>query len=228
MNTKILNILCEGSTEELFAKHILKPFLQRNAIVVKYRKVGGTGGLSKYQPVKDDLITWGKEVWGRSSETHYFTTMIDFFELPGSFPEYKESEQYTDVYAKVQFLETAFREDICKQEPRFSDCFIPYFQLHEFEALLFSDIKKLTKFYPDRAKAILNLDKVLATEYKGNPELVNHEPSKAPSKRIIHAVDGIQYDKPNIGRWVSEDIGISTLKEKCRHFNEWTDKLMQL
>ena len=37
MNTKILNVLCEGATEELFVKRVLKEHLAVHGIVVKTR-----------------------------------------------------------------------------------------------------------------------------------------------------------------------------------------------
>ena len=37
MNTTILNILCEGQTEERFANLVLKPYLKDYGIIVKCR-----------------------------------------------------------------------------------------------------------------------------------------------------------------------------------------------
>lgn len=65
----------------------------------------------------------------------------------------------------------------------------------------------------------------------GNPELVNNSPETAPSKRIIKVVEGdkkmrYSYNKPKTGRYVTKTIGIDALRSKCRHFNEWIEKLI--
>ena len=85
MNTIILNILCEGQTEEKFVKEVLKPFFNGYGIVVKSRllvtsrRKDATGGLFSYQQAKRDLGLWMREISRRNSETHYFTTMFDLY-----------------------------------------------------------------------------------------------------------------------------------------------------
>ena len=92
MNTSILNILCEGQTEERFVKDVLKPYFAIHGIVVKSRllvtsrKKGTRGGMFSYTQAKNDLTRWMKEVEHRGSETHFFTTMFDFYALPDGFP----------------------------------------------------------------------------------------------------------------------------------------------
>ena len=68
MNTVILNVLCEGQTEEKFVKEVLKPYLNGFGIVVKSRllatsrKKNANGGMISYQQAKKDLSMWMKEV----------------------------------------------------------------------------------------------------------------------------------------------------------------------
>lgn len=55
MITRILNILCEGQTEERFVKEVLKPFMMERGLIVKPRllvtskKKDGKGGIISFQ-----------------------------------------------------------------------------------------------------------------------------------------------------------------------------------
>ena len=107
--------------------------------------------------------------------------------------------------------------------------FIPYIQLHEFEALLFCGIEYIAELYPGCEKRCEQLTQAL--QNVGNPELINNSPHTAPSKRIIKAIEGdnkthYNYNKPKTGRFVTEKIGIDELRSKCKHFDEWIEKLI--
>jgi len=70
-------------------------------------------------------------------------------------------------------LEEAIGKDI--DHPHF----IPYVQLHEFEALLLTDPGKLLSFYPDKKTAVFKLQREISGMH---PEEINEEPTTAPSK----------------------------------------------
>ena len=225
MNTTILNVLCEGQTEEKFVKDILKPYFSSYGLVVKSRllvtskKKNAKGGLLSYAQAKSDLHLWMKEVEHRGCETHFFTTMFDFYALPDDFPNMKQSKSIADPYLRIANIEEAFKLDIGNER------FIPYIQLHEFEALIFSDITKLVIEYPKCSKEIEGLENILA-KYNGNPELINNSPKTAPSKRIIAAIEGkkkYSYNKPRSGAMVTAAIGLTVLMQRCRHFREWVE-----
>lgn len=230
MNATILNVLCEGPTEEKFVKEVLGPYLKGYDIIVKSRilvtsrKKKALGGLISYQQARNDLSLWMKEVAHRNSETHYFTTMFDLYALPDDFPGMKENLLVHDAYVKIGNIEEAFGLDINNHH------FIPYIQLHEFEALLFCEIEKLTIDYPKCQKDILALKEILRT-HNDNPELIDSSPQTAPSKWIIKAIEGkrrYNYDKPKSGTTVTKSIGMEYLKHRCRHFNEWISKLKSI
>ena len=230
MNTIILNILCEGQTEEKFVKDVLKPYLNGHGIVVKSRllvtsrKNDASGGIFSYQQVKRDLELWMREVSHRSSETHYFTTMLDLYALPNDFPSAIQSKSVADAYVKVENLENAFASDIN------SPNFIPYIQLHEFEALLFCDIEKLAIEYPKCQKEIEKLKESLHS-YNDNPELINNNPHTAPSKRIIKAIEGkrlYSYNKPRSGAVIAAAIGMPELMTQCAHFCKWIKQIEKI
>jgi len=225
MNTMILDILCEGQTEELFVTKVLKPFLSNLGWVVKSRllvtskKKNAKGGMISYQQAKGDLIKWIDEVSQKRNETHYFTTMFDWYALPTDFPGYQDASRIQDVYLQVEKIENEFSKDIIYSR------FIPYIQLHEFEALLFCDIEKLEKDYPNSKKEISELAKILFA-YNNNPELINSSQATAPSHRIINALKRkYKYNKPRSGSSVTASIGLDKLRNKCMHFNFWLEKI---
>jgi hypothetical protein len=147
--------------------------------------------------------------------------MIDFYGLPSDFPGYEQAQAANDPYARVTILERAFAEDIHSQR------FIPYIQLHEFEALLLTDHTKLCDYYgEERLDDLKSLDDAIAVE--ANPELIDDGENSAPSKRISACIPEYGRAKPTVGPIVAEEIGLITLRKSCRHFNEWIKKLERL
>ncbi len=98
--------------------------------------------------------------------------------------------------------------------------FIPYIQLHEFEALILADVGKLDWEYLDHDAPIRRLVQMVGNR---NPELINDTPDGAPSKRILHELP--EYDKANSGVLVAEKIGLETMRANCSHFHSWLELL---
>ena len=148
-------------------------------------------------------------------EVHYFTSMFDLYALPNDFPGFAEASTMKD-YNQVAKLEDAFGKDInCYK-------FIPYIQLHEFEALVLCDIDGLKDSYPNAADNLGKLKDEITSKYGENMELVDNSVQTAPSKRIIKALKGeYHYDKPKSGTEVTDKIGVDALRAKCQHFNDW-------
>lgn len=225
MSQIILNVLCEGQTEDRFAQNVLNPYLKEFGIVVKSqllvtnRKKNIWGGMISYERAKTDLSIWIKQHSTKTYETHFFTTMFDLYALPDDFPGFAAANRKTNCYDTVRLLEEQFGSNIN------SDRFIPYIQLHEFEALVFCGLEHLLVDYPDMTREIASLKEVLP-RYENNPEKINNSPVTAPSKRIIKAFElKHHYDKPKSGEFVTSKVGISGLKEQCLHFKEWIEKL---
>nr|WP_320037267.1 DUF4276 family protein [uncultured Bacteroides sp.] len=228
MNQIILNVLCEGPTEDRFVQKVLKPYLKDFGIVVKTqllltnKKKNIRGGMISYERAKNDLLLWIKQHSTKTYETHYFTTMFDLYALPDDFPGFAAANKKTNCYDTVHLLEAEFGKDVT------SDCFIPYIQLHEFEALVFCGLEYLLVDYPDMTKEVESLREVL-TRYDQNPEKINNSPSTAPSRRIIKAFESKHhYDKPKQGEFVTDKVGIAGLKDRCSHFKEWIEKLEKI
>lgn len=229
MNITIIDILCEGQTEEKFVKEILKPYLKDYGLIVKSRllltskKHAAKGGMISFTQAKRDLTTWINETASIKSEHHVFTTMFDYYALPTDFPGYMDSNKLQSPYSKIVLIEKCFANEIS------NTTFIPYIQLHEFEALLFCGIEKIIELYPESQKEIDKLHLVLS-QYSNQPELIDNSPQTAPSKRIIHAVEANKkhkYNKPRTAVEVLRAIGLERVMQMCPHFKEWVDKIKQ-
>ena len=145
---------------------------------------------------------------------------MDFYGLDKSFLPENYSEDL-DPYEKIKLVE----ENLYKQVN--NEKFLPYIQLHEFETFLFVDSEVTVNNLLNCRKSQLKskIDDILA-EFKNNPELVNNSPQTAPSKRIVKMYPG--YQKPLVGTFVWQALGIDEIKNKCRHFSEWLEKLEKI
>ena len=225
MRTVKLHVLCEGQTELRFASKVLTTYLVEKGIIVlpqlliTSRKKNERGGILSYQQAKRDLTFMIRGAKDTEQEVHYFTSMFDLYALPADFPGYAEAAALKD-YSQVAKLEETFEQDVnCYK-------FIPYIQLHEFEALVLCDIDGLQDSYPNAAKQLAELKSAVTTQYGDNMELVDNSAETAPSKRIINALKGeYHYDKPKSGTDITDKIGIDGLRARCRHFNEWLTKI---
>ena len=105
---------------------------------------------------------------------------------------------------------------------RFSDRFIPYFQLHEFEGLLFNDFKVFEDSFMDHE--LLNKDELKAIiDTYSNPELINGNIETAPSRRLEKLIKG--YNKVVYGSIIAESIGFDRIRDKSVRFSQWIEKM---
>jgi hypothetical protein len=218
MSSPRIYIVTEGQTETNFVKQILDPWFSPRGITLipctlltkNDRKAGRLykGGISNYNKARNDILRCLKYT---KDKNVYVSTMFDFFRLPNDFPGYETSLRETDPYKKVICLESALRNDIDGEKP----VFIPYLQLHEFEALLFSEPNVMSSYFFDKDTSPL----LTVTHEYNNPELINGGEATSPSKRIMDCVPS--YDKVTGGIAITEKIGLSILRQKCAHFNEW-------
>ena len=220
-----LHFVVEGQTEETFVNRVLKPHLGDRYVWVDARCVltsrrGGVkhrGGFRNYAQPQRDILSWLRE---DQNDDARFTTAFDLYRLPSDFPGYGDAQAAMDPYEKVRILEAALRDDIGDWR------FIPYLQLHEFEALLLSEPAQLSAQFMERQAGIRTL--VAMADQAGNPELINDGPDTAPSKRIIAEVPEYSGMKASAGPIVAERIGLANLRSGCQHFGEWINRLEAL
>ena len=218
-----LNITTEGQTEFRFVKDVLYNHLQPFGIFCDVRSVLTSkeykkrGGITNYAKAKKDIQQWIKH---ENSADRRFTTMFDFYALPDDFPGYSDAQRHTNPYDKVKCIEEAFAKDMNDNR------FIPYIQLHEFEALLYSNLDILLLEYEDKSKGIENLKIALSqSPYNDNPELINDKKGTSPSHRILSQIP--EYQKVSTVSLLNL-ISIDVLRGKCSHFNEWLTKLEKI
>ena len=98
--------------------------------------------------------------------------------------------------------------------------FVPYVQMHETEALLFSDTSIMASGF-ERPDLQASLDRIL--QECCECEEINDHQATAPSKRIEKVFpayrkgSGIRAHAPII----LKRIGVDRLRSACPHFNEW-------
>ena len=222
-----LYMFVEGQTEQTFADTVLRPhlahfevYLQGAVLIAHSRRRGQVhrGGAIRYQPMKDDI---GRFLKQEKSADVFFTTMVDLYSLMQDFPGLGDSEQHRiNPRQRIEFLEAAFSEDIGDRR------FLPHLQLHEFETLLFSDIRCLNSLLENRQKQVDELQQI-AAQFE-TPELINDGPQTAPSKRIIQHLPEYANLKTSIGPQAAKHLGLHAIRQRCPHFGNWVTTLESL
>lgn len=222
-----LNIVAEGQTEESFVNNILKPHLAFFNVFASVRCIETSrsrhynkiyrGGFIKYSKLKNDLELWMKQ---DDNPEVRFTTMVDLYALPTDFPDHQLTRTLKDPYLLVTELEKRMVNDINANR------FIPYLQLHEYEALILVEPQKLSTFFLEHKKGIDSLDNLVSKF--SSPEEINQGQATAPSKQIISRIPEYEDLKASVGATIAEKIGLDAIRKKCLHFNEWLAKLEML
>jgi hypothetical protein len=206
-----IHVLVEGQTEEAFVNRVLAPYYKdrglsfRPILVQTSRR--HSGGLVSYAKVKPQI-----ELLCTNNPLDYVTTLFDLYALPGDFPRknHRDYPAQESGQRKAGFLERAWTDDA--NQPKF----IANLVIHEFEALLFSDVAAFELFVDDAA-ALKPLYKI-----KKAPEDINDGRTTAPSKRILQVM---KYQKTSHGPQIAQRIGLDTIRAKCPHFDAWLRKI---
>lgn len=206
-------ILVEGQTEENFVKEVLYNYFIEKNILVNYSTIitspGNRGGHVTYYKREKELKSF------LSQSYDIVTTMFDYYKLGDDSPGWK-TQPNTNCYDKVKHIEQAFKEQI--NHPKF----IPYIQLHEFEALLFVNPNITAKNLIIGSDSLELKCEIDAIKQKfDTPEQINYDYS--PSKRIISIFPA--YNKVYYGSLITQDLGVNTIKQSCPHFEEWVKSL---
>jgi hypothetical protein len=145
----------------------------------------------------------------------WFTTMVDLYRLPSDFPSITESRRIADPIKKVELLEEGL--SAAMNHPRF----VPYVQLHEFEALLFSDPQSFSIAFPGIGAEVAKLQAIRRAFE--TPEHIDEREDFGPSKQILKVLP--EYDKPVSGPLIAKQIGLARLRKECPHFDGWLARL---
>lgn len=212
---KRLFIVVEGQTEEAFVNELMSPYFIQNGIydvrpVLIQTSKGHKGGFVNYEHLKNDLF----RLLRSQGQDVVVSTFVDFFRCP-ELPNQEKIDALPSHYQKVEEMEKSIALDIHDWR------FIPYIQLHEFEALLFSASNGFEMYFDEK---ISNKIQGIIDSFD-SPEDINSAPETAPSKRLIRIIP--DYDKVLYGNIVALEVGLPIMLEKCPRFRAWVELLIQ-
>lgn len=223
-----LNVVVEGQTEEAFIKRVMAPHLRAcevyaTPIIVSASPtrrsrdhLGGGGSFGKaVRTIRDTLS---------NDLGAYCTTMFDYDGLPSDYSglntdDCPPSSQLND---HVEYLESALAQEVGDTHR-----FLPYLQVHEFEALLFADVEEIDRALRLSSAQESRLDELRTiVEHFDHPERIDDGDDTAPSKRL-HSLFP-RYDKVLHGELIAHDIGLARIRAECPHFDDWVARLETL
>jgi len=223
---KRLYLTVEGQTEQAFVTQVLEPHLYAfNVFVVKPRLTGPhgrqggripQGGLLRtFEYALADMRRWLQE--DRSPDA-WFSMMVDLYALPDDVPGHAAAMVLADPCAQAERLEAALADEIKDQR------FIPYIQVHEFEALLLACPGKFTERFEQRESQIAKL--LAECNQFASPELINDGHQTHPKARIKKYF--ADYGEKVDGPLLAQAIGLHQIRHKCPHFDRWVTTLENL
>lgn len=203
---KRLCIICEGKTEAEFVKACLAPYLMDRNITAEPILIGRTVNVER-------IVSHVRKVY-RSFD--YTSTLVDYYGFGGAGGRGKLQLE-ADILAQAGNLIGGFDHSRV----------IPYIQMHEFEALLFSDIESfywLVDGWNEQARVNLQ---VIRNQFN-TPEDINNSVNTAPSKRLEKIFPGYDDIKAEYGPIIASDIGLPKIRQECPLFNAWVTRLENL
>lgn len=213
-----VNILVEGQTEETFVRELLAPHLTGAQVYLTPRIIETSKGH------KGGAVSYGKIVhqvrrWCQHDPTARVTTLFDVYGLPSDFPGCANWNANQSPLPQVAALEATLAADVAQPN------LIPYLQLHEYEALLFSELAAFK--YADVPQVVIDAWQAELAQCAG-PEHLNNSPATAPSKRLIARWPRYAHAKPQYGVLLALEIGLATIRQKCLRFDQWVRALESL
>lgn len=100
----------------------------------------------------------------------------------------------------------------------------PYVQRHEFESLLFSDVRAFSRL-PDAPAGLQDSLQAIRSRF-GTPEDINDGSGTAPSKRIAELMP--RYRKVAAAANLVAAMGLDVIRSECPRFDNWVARLEAL
>ncbi len=203
---KRLCVICEGPTEAEFVRICLEPHLRQHGVVAIPTRLNGAVNLERLAKLASHQY----------HDFHHVTTLVDYYGF-GRAAGRTHSQLEADLIDQVSKLVRNFDHRR----------FLPYVQMHEFEALLFSDVAKFAGVLDDWDDAAHKALSAIRSEFP-TPEDINNHPDTAPSKRILKVFRNGEYSKTEHGPHIAADIGIAAIRQECARFDAWVGSLEAL
>ena len=191
---KKVGIVCEGPTEVNFIKHLSNTYFYPSFCIQLFPS-NLEGRVSIERVVKEAKNLKNYRV---------VSTFVDYYGL---------KKQCNRAPKEI--------EDEIKSKVG-SESFIPYLQVHETEALWFSDIEILASILHATPKQKAVFQKAF-DDARGAPEEINNSYETAPSKRLEGTVP---YKKTTHGTQLAKAIPLDAIKDKCPRFKAWLDAIV--
>lgn len=203
--------IVEGQTESDFFGKVLNPHL--NGLYIHIEPIViRTSAESKGGAVNLDRLARDYKNIAYNPNTQIIAICLDFHALPSNFPGYrKTNDPISDAKSIESGLKSKFKDDAR---------LFPYIQLHDFEALLFSDVEGFQRRGLCDENTTRKLKSIL--DNFDSPEHINH--GQPPAHRIKSVIP--TYRKRINGPTIAQDIGLEKIKLGCPHFAEWFDSLV--
>ena len=215
-----VRVLVEGQTEQAFIRDILRPHFGPRQIYLHAVKFRRQGGITPYERAKEVILRSLKE-----DADLICTTMVDFYGMPVDWPSREQANRCQICTEKANIIEAGILKDIAGQLGNSfnPNRLMPYVQMHEFEALLFSSPMKLAESLGDKklSSAFLIIRNKFST-----PEEINDHYDTCPSRRIEGVFQGFR--KTINGIPAASRISLNTMRQECPHFNDWITELETL
>lgn len=193
-----LLISAEGHSEYRFIEEVVVPHLAQFQVFVTTQNMKGNISIDRVKTKLNKLIY-----------NHDFTTTLyDFYGFKKRGLNDDETRESLEEKIKNNVIE------------RRQHKIIPYIQMHEFEALLFSNSGKMAVGLNTKQEWI---DDILS-EFN-NIEEINNSKETAPSKRIKK---NAKYIKTQHAPKILKNIGLKEIRSKCHGFNAWLTQLENL
>lgn len=217
--------LVEGQTEEQFCTRLIAPFLGTRGVYLSATTMGrprAVAGVQSWKRTEREL----RQLL-LSDREHYVTTMFDYYGMPRDWPGREEAND-KPPREKARAVENGMRARLDEAigghwRP---ERFVPYVQMHEFEALLFTEPRALGTVLEDSEGGPVSQElQRIANEFS-TPEEIDDGKATAPSKRILKLASG--YEKVAQGITAASRTSLPAIRAACPNFDAWIRKLEAL
>tara|TARA_B110001454_G_C12701658_1_gene426810 strand:+ start:1346 stop:1939 length:594 start_codon:yes stop_codon:yes gene_type:complete len=193
-----IGVSVEGATEREFVSLVLVPYFLNKNKFLQPVDMRGNVSLDKIRAELKPML----------NSFDYTTTLYDFYGFKNRSGR------------NISELEEAMLELVPSNK---KSCFIPYVQLHEFEALLFSTADAMPEYFSEPGKTE-SVRSILSA--CGNPEAINDGYETCPSRRVSGLFP--EFDKKLDGPMICGEIGLDKIREACPRFDSWLTKLEEI
>lgn len=230
MSFKQVAVVVEGPCERDFLQSIVAPALGASNVYLSASVIGKAG--HKGGNVKFERLVTDVENYLSQRKDLIVSMMIDYFRLDPAWPGMPQLQQRMNSGAtlslqeKADFLNQGTLDALRLALPAVENIeqrFIPYIQMHEYEALLFSQQDVLATYLGVDERQVAKI----LQQYK-TPEHINTNPTKAPAAQLQVLTSPRNYRKRRDGIAIAQKIGLYPIRQQCHIFDGWITNLEQV